>query len=128
MEGGDGKRELITPEGLKYSFLEYSIQHWHVHYRRAFEMHEGKPNAAGLGDVTSLVLDLLKNTPYMTFLAQLDLKYGNLQSHYRTEITKPVHFAAQFGLSKVLEIFLEEMGPEPYSHIFLTLEIPCKKD
>lgn len=63
----------------------------------------------------------------MTFLAQLDLKYGNLQSHYRTEITKPVHFAAQFDLSKVVEILLEEMGPEPYSDIFLTLEILCRR-
>jgi hypothetical protein len=27
-------------------------------------MHEGKPNAAGLGDVTSLVLDFAEHTVY----------------------------------------------------------------
>ncbi|KAF4631245.1 hypothetical protein G7Y89_g6885 [Cudoniella acicularis] len=126
-EGEDGKRVPTSLQGLKYCFLEYCIQYWHVHYRRAFEVHQGPPNAAKPGDVTSLVLDLLKNPSYMTFLAHLDLQYGNLRSHYSTDIKKPVHFAAQFGLSNVVEILLAEQHPEPHPEIISTLEIACRR-
>jgi ankyrin repeat protein len=182
-ELGDKEEETFVPKGLKYDFLEYVIQQWHVHYRRTCEdrrstegreakedrerievqgsakdekpakdetlienktptghetpieeiptevpklLKDRDPQVAEAGDSTDLVLSFLRNRKYMARLAKLDLQYGNLQSRYDDSIEKPLHFAAQFGLSDEVGVLLAE-DPESSRDIVSTLEIASRQ-
>ncbi|KAL8357461.1 hypothetical protein RB598_002329 [Gaeumannomyces tritici] len=141
-ENGRGADRRLNLDGIKYDFLEYAVQHWHIHYRRAVEQIEPKPGsnpmagialAVGLAGyetyrtLQTLVVDLLKNESYMALLARLDQQYGNLRSEYLSDLVEPVHFATQFGLSNIVELLLAQERPESYQATIYTLRIASRK-
>ncbi|KAH6653770.1 ankyrin repeat-containing domain protein [Truncatella angustata] len=111
-------KETTIPNEISFQFLEYILEHWHMHYREA---KADSANAAVDDEIDDLVYSLFTTPSYFSWLRPL----GSLSSSISSvddDILCPLHLAAQLGVLDVVK----RMIPEPDNDSITTLQIACR--
>ena len=103
------------PQGPIFDLMEYAVQFWPAHYRKA----------KNLGSHAKEMFDLLQNRDLVQVWSELDSRFGNTLGTLDMCVIDPFYLGALLGFADIVDFYLKKLKQETGKSVTLEVHSPA---